>query len=52
MDIVQILVTWLIVASSLVIVAQLPIGVEIDGYRKAIISGAVLGFSMRFCYPF
>ncbi len=51
MDIVQILVTWLIVASSLVIVAQLPIGVEIDGYRKAIISGAVFGLLNAFLLP-
>lgn len=51
MDITQILVTWLIVASSLIIVAQLPLGVEIDGYRKAIISAAVFGLLNAFLLP-
>lgn len=43
MDLVQILITWLIVASSLIIVSKLPIGVEIDSYPKALMSAVIFG---------
>lgn len=39
----DILIAWIVSASSLLIVSQLPIGVEIDNPPKAYISAAVLG---------
>lgn len=43
MDFLDLAIAWLVTASSLLIVAQLPIGVEIDSTPKAFISAAVLG---------
>ncbi|MGB3517023.1 MAG: phage holin family protein [Elainellaceae cyanobacterium] len=44
MDITQLLIIWLFVTISLVIVSKIPLlGVEIDSFGKALISGAVFG---------
>ena len=40
---VGILITWLVTTISFLIVSRLPIGVEIDTFRKAAISAAVFG---------
>lgn len=39
----DILLTWLVTTVSFLIVARLPIGVELDGFGKAAISAAVFG---------
>lgn len=44
MDITQLIIIWLFVTISLIIVSKIPLlGVEIDGFGKALISGAVFG---------
>lgn len=43
MDLVGILISWLVTAVSLFAISYLPIGVEIDGFNKALISAAVFG---------
>lgn len=43
MDFTSLLIAWLVSASSLLIISQLPIGVEIDSTPKAFLSAAVLG---------
>jgi len=44
MDIVQLLILWLVITVSLVIVSKIPlIGVEIDSFGKALVSGVVFG---------
>jgi putative membrane protein len=44
MDIVQLLILWLVITISLVIVSKIPlIGVEIDTFGKALVSGIVFG---------
>ncbi|MBD2185521.1 phage holin family protein [Planktothrix sp. FACHB-1355] len=43
MDFVDILVTWLVTASSLLILTKLPLGIEIDNPGIAYISAAVFG---------
>jgi len=43
MDITDLLIAWLVTASSLLIITQIPGGVEIDSTPKAFISAAVLG---------
>jgi len=43
MDFVDILITWLVTASSLLILTKLPLGIEIDNPGIAYISAAVLG---------
>lgn len=40
---VDLLIAWLVSASSLLIITKLPVGVEIDSPAKAYISAAVLG---------
>ncbi|YAI81383.1 MAG: phage holin family protein [cyanobacterium endosymbiont of Rhopalodia sterrenbergii] len=37
------LITWLLTALSLLIVAQLPIGVEVDNFFKALVAAIVFG---------
>lgn len=37
------ILTWLVTALSFLIISRLPIGVEIDGFNKALISAAVIG---------
>ncbi|CBN59310.1 MULTISPECIES: phage holin family protein [Kamptonema] len=39
----DILIAWLVTGSSLLLISQLPIGVQIDSTPKAIVSAAVLG---------
>ncbi|MDJ0658575.1 MAG: phage holin family protein [Crocosphaera sp.] len=39
----EILIAWLITAISLLIIAQLPIGVEVDNFGKALVSAIVFG---------
>ncbi|MUL36032.1 phage holin family protein [Gloeocapsopsis dulcis] len=40
---VELLIAWLVSASSLLLVTQLPVGIEVDSTPKAFISAAVLG---------
>lgn len=35
--------TWLVTTVSFLIIAKLPVGVEVDGFGKALISAAVFG---------
>jgi putative membrane protein len=37
------LLTWLVTSVSLLIISRLPLGIEIDGFGKAILSAAVFG---------
>ncbi len=39
----ELLITWLITAISLLIIAQLPIGVEVDNFGKALVAAIVFG---------
>ena len=43
--------TWLVTAVSFLIIARLPIGVEIDGFGKALISAAVFGILNAIVLP-
>lgn len=43
MEIIPILITWVVITISLVIISKLPLGVEIDSWGKAFLSGAVFG---------
>jgi len=43
MDLIDILIVWLVSSSSLLIISQLPLGIEIDSTPKAFVSAAVLG---------
>lgn len=43
MNITQLLIAWLVTAVSLFIISKLPLGVEIDGFNKALVSAAVFG---------
>ena len=43
MDIVQLLIIWLVTAVSLYIISIIPAGVEIDDFKKALISAGVIG---------
>ncbi len=43
MEIIPILITWVVITLSLVIISKLPLGVEIDSWGKAFLSGAVFG---------
>ncbi len=43
MFIVTILITWVVTAISLYVISLLPLGVEIDGIKKALWSAAVFG---------
>ena len=51
MDFVDLLIAWLVTASSLLIITQLPVGVEIDSTPKAFISAAVLGIVAAIVRP-
>lgn len=37
------LITWLVTSVSLFIISKLPLGIEIDGFGKAVVSAAVFG---------
>ena len=39
----ELLIAWLITAISLLIIAQLPIGVEVDNFGKALVAAIVFG---------
>jgi putative membrane protein len=43
--------TWLVTAVSFLIIARLPIGVQIDGFGKAFISAAVFGILNAILLP-
>lgn len=43
MDIVSLVIAWLVTSVSFFIISKLPIGVDIDGFQKAMISAAVFG---------
>ena len=51
MDFTDLLIAWLVTASSLLIVTQIPLGVEIDSTPKAFISAAVLGIVAALVRP-
>lgn len=52
MDLIEILITWLIVASSLVFVSKIPfVGIEIDSYPKAIGVAVVFGILNALLVP-
>lgn len=40
---IGILITWLITSVSLFVISKLPLGIEIDGFNKALVSAAVFG---------
>lgn len=43
MDFIDVLITWLVTASSLLLLSKLPLGIEIDNPGVGYISAAVLG---------
>ena len=43
MNLTQLLIAWLVTSVSLFVISKLPLGVEIDGFNKALISAAVFG---------
>jgi putative membrane protein len=51
MNISGILVAWLVTAVVLLIISKLPLGVDIDGFGKALISAAVFGILNAFLKP-
>jgi len=40
---IELLITWLVTSISLFIISKLPLGIEIDGFGKALVSAAVFG---------
>ncbi|MGL5059808.1 MAG: phage holin family protein [Microcoleus sp.] len=42
-DIISLVVAWLVMSVSFFIVSKLPLGVEINNFKKAMISAAVFG---------
>lgn len=51
MNLVGILIAWLVTSISLFLISKLPLGVEIDGFKKALISAAVFGVLNAFLGP-
>jgi putative membrane protein len=43
MNIIHLLLTWLVVAVSFFIISKIPIGVEIDDFKKALLASGVFG---------
>lgn len=43
MDLVGLIIAWLVTSVSLFIISKLPLGVEIDGFQKAMWSAVVFG---------
>ena len=43
MDIISLVIAWLVTSVSFFIISKLPLGVEIDSFKKAMISAAVFG---------
>ncbi len=51
MDFTDLLIAWLVTASSLLIVTQIPLGVEIDSTPKALVSAGVFGIVAALVRP-
>jgi putative membrane protein len=45
------ILTWLVTALGFLIISRLPIGVEIDGFYKALISASVIGILNAILLP-
>jgi putative membrane protein len=43
MNIIHLLITWLVVAVAFFIISKIPIGVEIDNFKKALLAAGVFG---------
>jgi putative membrane protein len=43
MNIIHLLLTWLVVAVSFFLISKIPIGVEIDDFKKALLASGVFG---------
>ncbi|HAX74294.1 MAG TPA: hypothetical protein DCY88_00230 [Cyanobacteria bacterium UBA11372] len=50
-DLLRLILTSLATTASLLIVSSLPLGVEIDSFQKALLSGAVFGVLNAFLAP-
>lgn len=48
---VGIFITWLVTTVSFLIISRLPLGIEIDSFKKALISAAVFGVLNAFLRP-
>lgn len=48
---VGLIITWLVTVVSFLIISRLPIGVEIDGFGKALITAAVFGILNALLLP-
>ncbi len=48
---VGIIITWLVTSISFLIIAKLPIGVQVDSFGKALISAAVFGILNAILLP-
>jgi putative membrane protein len=48
---IGLIITWLVTAVSFLIISKLPIGVQIDNFRKALISAAVVGILNALLLP-
>lgn len=46
-----IIITWLVTSVSFLIIARLPIGVQVNGFGKALISAAVFGILNAILLP-
>ncbi|PSF34563.1 hypothetical protein C7H19_18530 [Aphanothece hegewaldii CCALA 016] len=51
MDILSLLISLVVTAISFIIISKLPIGVEIDNFKKALISALVFGLLNAFVRP-
>ena len=51
MDFIDLLIAWIVSASSLLLISQLPVGVEIDTPAKAYTSAAVIGIVAALVRP-
>jgi putative membrane protein len=50
-DIISLVIAWLVMSVSFFIVSKLPLGVEINNFKKAMISAAVFGLLNAFLGP-
>ena len=52
MDLIQLVVTWLVVTSSLLLVAQIPfVGVEVDSYKQGFVAAIAFGLLNALLLP-
>lgn len=51
MNPIGLIIAWLVTAVSLFIISKLPTGVEIDNFKKALISSVVFGLLNAFVRP-